>query len=108
MAQGKRSRTAQRGKTARSRSTRNRAIAAKKATKHRSAKASPRKKLAKAKTKRIVAKLTQPKTAKLRKELPIEVVKVEQVDEPAPGVVVVSELESVRVGPAPVSVVPNE
>ena len=55
---------------------------------------------AKAKTKRSTTKILTPKKAAPQKqqgELPIEVVKVETVEEPAPGVVVVTEYEAVRV-----------
>ena len=109
MAQRKKSGAAQRRKTARSRSTPSRAAAAKKATKRRSAKAAPRKKLAETKTKPIVSRQSKRKASAPRKqstELPTPVIKVERVDEVAPGVVVVSELESVQVGSAPV--VPDE
>jgi hypothetical protein len=112
MAPRKKARAAQRGKTAKSRGKRGRAIAVKrKATKRSSAKAVPQKRSAKAKTKRIVTKVAKPKAAtprKQRTELPIEVVKVKQVDEPAPGVVVVAEYESVQVGPTPLTAVPDE
>jgi hypothetical protein len=102
-----------RGKAARSRGTRKRVAAAKKkAPRRSSAKKLEPKKSAKAKTKRIVAKVTTKlATAKSRvrpKELPIEVVKVEQVNESAPGVAVVAEVEAVRVGPAPVSAASDE
>ena len=112
MAQRKRGRAAQRGKTARSRSTRNRTAAAKtKLTKRSLTKVVPRRKSAKAKAKRGVAKLTKPKMAAPRekpKELPIEIVKVEQVHEPAPGVVAVSEYESVQVGPTSATTLSDE
>ena len=111
MAQRKKGRAAPRRKTATPRKTRGRAAAAKgKATKRGSAKASPQKKSAKAKTKRIVAKLITPKKAAPRaqpKELPIEVVRVEQIEEPPPGVVVVSEYESAQAGPTQVTAVPD-
>ncbi len=107
MAQGRKRRAAQRAKTARSRKTRGRVAAtASKITKRKSAKAAPQKKSAKAKTKRIVAKLTKSKAIAQPKkpiELPIEVVRVEQIGEPTPGVVVVSEVESVQLGPVPVT-----
>ena len=112
MAQRKKGRAAQRRKTAKFRKPRSRAPAVKgKAMMRSSAKALPQKRSAKAKTKRIVAKLITPKKADPRKqpkELPIEVVRVEQVDEPAPGVVVVYEYESVQAGPTQVTVVPDE
>lgn len=112
MAQGKKRRAAQQRKTASSRKTRGRVAAtARKLAKRTSAKAAPRKKSAKAKTKRIVAKLTKSKATAQRKkpiELPIEVVRVEQIDEATPGVVVVSEVESVQVGPVAVTNVPGE
>jgi len=111
MAQRKKSRAAQRSKSAKSRYKRGRATAAKgTAAQRRSAKALPQKRSARAKTKRIVAKLT-PKKVTLRKqpkEPPIEVVRVEQVAEPAPGVVVVSEYESVQADPIQVTAVPDE
>ena len=112
MAVRKKARAAQRGKTAKSRGKRGRAIAAKrKATKRRSAKAVPQKRTAKAKTKRIVTKPAKPTAATLRKrrtELPIEVVKVKHVDEPAQGVVGVAEYESMQVGLTPLTAVPDE
>jgi hypothetical protein len=55
---------------------------------------------ANAKTKRPAAKSPISKKAvpgKQQGELPIEVVKVETAEEPAPGVVVVTEYKSVRV-----------
>jgi hypothetical protein len=111
MAQRK-GRVVPRGKTATPRKTRARVAAAKgRATKRSLAKARPQKKSARAKTKRIIAKLITPKKAvprKQPKELPIEVVRVEQVDEPAPSVVVVSEYESVQAGPTQVTAVPGE
>jgi hypothetical protein len=103
MAQRRKVRAAQRGKAAKRPSTRSRAAAAK-ATKRQPAKA-------KTKTKRIVAKPIAPKMVARRKEpkeLPIEVVRVGQVNEPAPGVVVVSDYESVQVGPIPVTAVPDK
>jgi hypothetical protein len=103
---------AARVKAATRRKARGRGAAAKgKATKRSSAKARPRKRSAKARTKPIVAKLITPKKAAPRtqpKALPIEVVRVEQVDEPAPGVVVVPEYESVQAGPTQVTAVPDE
>ena len=112
MAQRKKGRAAPRRKTATPRKTRGRTSAVKgKATKRSSAKAVPQKRSAKAKTKRIVAKLITPKKAAPRKqpkELPIEVVRVERIDEPAGGVVVVSEYESVQVGPTQVTAVSDE
>ena len=111
MAQRKRGRAPQRGKTARSRSTRNRTAAKTKLTKRSLTKVVPRKKSAKAKAKRGVAKLTKPKMAAPRekpRELPIEVVKVEQVNEPAPGAVVVSEYESVQVRPTSATTLSDE
>ena len=112
MAPRKKARAAQRGNTAKSRGKRGRATAVKrKATKRSSAKAVPQKRTAKAKNKRIVTKPAKPEPATLQKrrtELPIEVVKVGQVDEPAPGVVVVAEYESVQVGPTPLTALPDE
>jgi len=109
MAQRKKGTAASRRKTATPRKTRGRVVVAKgRATKRSSAKASPQKRSAKAKTKRIVAKLITPKKAPPRKqpkELPIAVIRVEQVDEPVPGVVVVSEYESVQAGPTQVTAV---
>ncbi len=93
-------------KTARSSRTRSRVAAAKGKT----AKGVAQKKSVKAKSERVVAKLTKPKPAAQRKqltELPIEVVKVEQINEPVSGVVVVSEVESVQVGPVAVTTVPD-
>ena len=103
MAQRRKVRAAQRGKATKRRSTRSRAAAAK-ATKRHPAKA-------KTKTKRIVAKPIAPKMVARRKEpkeLPIKVVRVEQVNEPALGVVVVSEHESVQVGPIQVTAGPEK
>ena len=65
----------------------------------------------KAKTKRPVAKIAAPKKEaprKQRAELPIEVVKVETVEEPVPGVVVVKEYQSVRVRRRKVTVEENK
>jgi hypothetical protein len=109
MAQRMKGRAAQR-KTATPRKTRGR-IAASRATTRSSAKAGPQKRSAKAKAKRVVAKVITPKKAVLQKQPkapPIEVDRVEQVHEPSPGVVVISEYESVQVGPAQVTAVPGE
>jgi len=113
MAQRKKGKVTRRGKITKRRKTRSRAaVAAKGKTRKRgSAKAMPHKTSARIETKRVISRLTQAKTAAPRqkpKQLPIEVVKVEQIDEPAPGVVVVSEYESVQVGPTTVTVVPDE
>jgi hypothetical protein len=112
MAQRKKGRAAPRRKTATPRKARGRAPVAKgRISKRSSAKAVPQKRLAKAATKRIVAKLITPKKADPRKqpkELPIEVVRVEQVHEPAQGVVVVSEYESAHAGPTQVTTVADE
>jgi hypothetical protein len=112
MAQRKKGRAAPRERTVTPRKTRGRAAVAKgRTSKRSSAKVVPQKRSARAKTKRIIAKLITPKKAAPRKqpkELPIEVVKVEQVDEPAPGVVIVSEYESVQAGPIQVTAVLGE
>jgi hypothetical protein len=110
MAQRKKGKAAQRRKTATPRKTRGR-VAASRATTRSSAKARPQKRPAKAKAKRVVAKVITPKKAVLQKHPkapPIEVVRVEQVAEPAPGVVVVSQYESVQAGPTQVTAVPDE
>jgi hypothetical protein len=74
--------------------------AKRKATKHSAIKAKSRIVPTKAKTKRAATKILIPKKAAPKKqqgELPIEVVKVETVEEPTPGVVIVTEYETVRV-----------
>ena len=112
MAQRKKGRAAPRRKTATPRKARGRAPVAKgRISKRGSAKAVPQKRSARAKAKPVIAKLMTPKkvgSRKQLKELPIEVVRVAQVHGPAPGVVVVSEYESVQAGPAPVTAVPDE
>jgi hypothetical protein len=112
MAQRRKGRAAPRRKTATPRKARGRAPVGKgRASKRSSAKAVPQKRSARAKTKRIVAKLITPTKAAPRKQpkdLLIEVVRVGQVDEPAPSVVVVSEYESVHAGPTQVTAVPDE
>ena len=101
MAQRKKSVATRRGKTVKGRKAPKRVKAARrKATKRSATKAKSRTTPAKTKAKRPTAKLLSSKKAAPRKqqgELPIEVVKVETVEEPAPGVVVVKEYESVRV-----------
>ena len=111
MAQRKGGRAAQQGKMGKRRSARGRATAARsKAKKRSSTKVAVQKGSVKAKTKRAAVKLTKPKAAappKRPTEPPIEVVRVGQVREPAAGVVVVSEPESVPVGPGPATAVPG-
>jgi hypothetical protein len=101
MAQRKKSVATRRRKTAKARKSPKRMKAAQRKVAKRSvAKVKARPAPANAKTKRPAAKTPTSKKAVLRKqqgEPPIEVVKVETVGEPVPGVVVVTEYESVRV-----------
>ena len=101
MAQRRKSVAKGRGKTVKRGKAQKRANAAQRKPAKRSAtKAKYRTVAIKAKTARPVAKIAAPKKAAPRKqqaELPIEVVKVESVEEPAPGVVVVKEYATVRV-----------
>ena len=94
MAQRRKSTAARRGKTVK-RKARTRV----KATKRRAAKAKSRAASTKAKVGRPVAKVPTSRkgaTQKRQEVVPIEVVKVETVEEPVPGVVVVKEYASVR------------
>ena len=101
MAQRKKSVATRRGKTVKRGKSPNRVKAAQpKVAKRSATKAKSRTVPKKAKTKRQVAKIATSKKDAPRKqqgELPIEVVRVEAVEEPSPGVVVVTEYESVRV-----------
>src|SRR5260370_31020994 len=98
MAQSKKRASVRRGKVA-GRSKPRRAVA-KKTAKRSAVKAKPKKAALSAKTKRAVGKRltrSQVKPPQQRTEPPIEVIRVETVDEPAPGTVVVTEYEEVRV-----------
>src|SRR4029077_17509725 len=101
MAQRKKGAATRRGKTVKRRKAPKRVKAVQRKVAKRSAtKARSRTLPTKAQTKRPEAKIVTPKKDAPRKrqgELPIEVVRVETVDEPAPGVVVVKEFASVRV-----------
>ena len=97
MAQSKKRASARRGKAARRSKAPQRV---KKTAKRSAVKAKPRKVEIKAKAKRAVEKRLAPNRAKppqQRAKPPIEVVKTETVDKPAPGTVVVTEYEEVRV-----------
>jgi hypothetical protein len=100
MAQRKKSAVARRGKSVkRGKAPRRVKAAQRKVAKRSATKLKSRAVPTKAKTKRPVAKIAAPKKEaprKQRAELPIEVVKVETVEEPVPGVVVVKEYQSVR------------
>jgi hypothetical protein len=99
MAQTKKRASARRGKVARRSKAPTRATA-RKTAKRSAVKAKPKKTALRAKTKRAVGKQLAPSKVKppqKRTELPIEVIKVETVDEPAPGTVVVTEYQEVRV-----------
>ena len=100
MAQRRKSIAKGRGKTVKRRKAPKRAKAAQRKPKRSATKAKSRAVAAKAKTTRPAAKIATPRKEAPRKqlaELPIEVVKVETVEEPAPGVVVVKEYATVRV-----------
>jgi hypothetical protein len=101
MAQRKKGAATRRGKTVKRRKAPKRVKAAQRKVAKRSAiKPKSRAVPKKAKTKRPAAKIATPKKDVPRKrqvELPIEVVRVETVEEPAPGVVIVKAVESVRV-----------
>jgi hypothetical protein len=99
MAQGKKRASARRGKTVRRSKAPQRAKGAKKTAKRSATKAKPKKAAIKAKSKRAVSKRPAPKIKppQQRAELPIEVIKIETVDKPAPGTVIVTEYEEVRV-----------
>ena len=94
-AAARRGKTVKRGKAPRRVKAAQRKVAKRSATKPKS-QAVP----TKTKTKRPAAKVVAPKKEAPRKqqaELPIEVVKVETIEEPVPGVVVVKEYQSMRV-----------
>ena len=101
MAQRRKSVATRRGKSVKGGKAPKRVKAAiRKAAKRAVPKAKSRAVPTKSGTKRPAAVIAAPKKAAPRKqqtELPIEVVKVETVEEPAPGVVVVKEYQSVRV-----------
>lgn len=99
MAQGKKRASARRAKVARRSKAPTRATA-KKTAKRSAVKAKPKKAAPRAKAKRAISKRLTPGQAKPSqqpKKPPIEVIKVETVDEPAPGTVIVTEYEEVRV-----------
>jgi len=98
MAQGKKRTSAHRRKVARRSKAPTRA-AAKKTAKRSVVKAKPKKAALRAITKRAVGKRltrSQVKPPQQRTEPPIEVIKVETIDEPAPGTVIVTQYEEVR------------
>ena len=98
MAQGKKRSSARRRKATR-RSKTPRRVAPKKTAKRSAAKAKPKKAAPRAKAKHAVGTQLRPNKAKpprQRIEPPIEVIKVESVSEPAPGTVIVTEYEEVR------------
>lgn len=100
MARRKKSAAARRGKSVKRGKAPRRVKAQRKAAKRGAAKAKSRTVPTKAKTRRPVAKIPASRKGvpqKPQDELPIEVVKVETIEEPAPGVVVVKEYGSVRV-----------
>jgi hypothetical protein len=101
MAQRRKSAAARRGKSVKRGKAPRRVKAAQRKTAKRGAtKAKSRTVPTKAKTRRPVAKIPASRKGvpqKRQEELPIEVVKVETIEEPAPGVVVVKEYGSVRV-----------
>ena len=100
MARRKKSAAARRGKSVKRGKAPRRVKAQRKAAKRGAAKAKSRTVPTKAKTRRPVAKIPASRKGvpqKPQEELPIEVVKVETIEEPAPGVVVVKEYGSVRV-----------
>lgn len=99
MAQGTKRASARRENVARRSKPPMRATA-KKTAERSAVKAKSKKTTLRAKTKRTVGKRLTPSKVKppqKRTELPIEVIKVETVDEPAPGTVIVTEYEEVRV-----------
>lgn len=110
MAQRKKSAATRRRTAVKRRKAPRRAKAAQRKVRTRSVtKAKSRTAPAKAKTKRPVAKTPASKKAvppKQQGELPIEVIKVEQIEEPAPGVVVVTE--SARMRRTPATTAPDE
>jgi len=99
MAQSKKRTSARRGKGAR-RSKAPRRVAAKKTAKRSTTKAKLKKVAVRAKSKRAVEKRmtrSEVKPPQQRTGPPIEVIKVETVDEPVPGTMIVTEYEEVRV-----------
>ena len=108
MAKRKKAAAGRRGKAAKSRGAAKRGKAARKpakrkAVKRKAAKAKPVKKAAPAKKKAPAPKKAAAKKAAPPKqqpmESPIEVIEVETVEEPIPGVVVVTDYEAVRIRP---------
>jgi hypothetical protein len=100
MARRKKSAAARRGKSVKRGKAPRRVEAQRKAAKRGATKAKSRTVPTKAKARRPVAKIPASRKGvpqKPQEELPIEVVKVETIEEPAPGVVVVKEYGSVRV-----------
>jgi len=99
MAQGKKRASARRAKVARHSKAPTRA-AAKKPDNRSAVKAKPKKAAPTAKAKRAISKRPIPGQAKIpqqRSKPPIEVIKVETVDEPVPDTVVFTQYEEVRV-----------
>jgi hypothetical protein len=101
MAQRKKRASARRGKATRlGRAPQRVKGVRKKAAKRPALSAKPKKAAIKAKAKRAVGKRMKPvrvKPRQQRAEPPIEVIKVGTVDKPAPGTVIVTEHEEVRV-----------
>ncbi len=100
MAQRRRRASTRRGKAAKRSRAPRRAKARGKTAKRSAARATLKKGAASAKAKRAVAKKAPPKKTKPLKlvpEPPVEVIAVERIEEPVPGVVVVTEDVSVRV-----------
>ncbi len=100
MAQRRRRASTRRGKAAKRSRAPRRAKARGKTAKRSAARATLKKGAASAKAKRTVAKKATPKKTKpltLAPEPPVEVIAVERIEEPVPGVVVVTEDVSVRV-----------
>ncbi|HTS91554.1 MAG TPA: hypothetical protein VMG55_06110 [Stellaceae bacterium] len=100
MAKSKRAAAGRRGKAAKARGAAKRGKPARKTAKRKAAKpakkAAPAKKLA-APKKKAAAKKAAPPKKPMRP--PIEVIEVETVEEPIPGVVVVTDYEAVRINP---------
>jgi hypothetical protein len=99
MAQGKKRASARRGKVARRGKAPTRGTA-KKTAKRSAVKAKSKKTTLRAKTTRAVGKRLTPSKVKPPQQPmkpPIEVIKVENIDEPVPGTVIVTEYEEVRV-----------
>ena len=100
MAQRKKQAAARRGKAATRGKTRKPAKSVRgKAAKRTSAKATPRKRVTKAKSKRAVAKKVVPTGETVIVDMvPIgETVIVDMIEEPVPGVMVVTEFEATRI-----------